>query len=194
MNTLVNSSGTALTVSSFTWVNQGTATASDLNSGGISLVDPGSSATDNLRMLTRSAPTAPWTLTAAFVPQLHDSSNASMGIGVRHAAGGYVNVLGTFRTDQVAVLEFSAPTTIGSNLLALGSWFMARHIQCFQIEDNNTNVIFRTSMDGINWQDLHSHARASQLNLNAPDQILFYVNPLSTTLSCSMALVAWEEA
>ena len=194
MNTLVNSSGTALTATNFTWVNQGTATRADLNSGGISLVDPGSSATDNLRILARSAPTAPYIITAAFVPQLHDSSNASMGIGFRHNTGGYVTTLSTLRSDQIAVLEFSAPTTLNASLVAAQSWFMGRHLQWFQIEDDNTDLFYRTSMDGINWQQVHTHGRAAQLNGNAPDEVFFYVNPLSTTLSCSMALVAWEES
>jgi hypothetical protein len=194
LNTLVNSSGTALTLTDFTWVNQGGATAADLDGGGISLVDGATSATDNLRILKRTAPAAPYKITAAFVPQLHDNSNCSMGIGFRRNSNGYTTNINTIRQDSLSVLEFTSPTVFGSNLVAKKTWWMGRHIQWMQIEDNNTDLFYRLSMDGVNWQTNHQHGRAAQHNLLVPDEVFFFVNGLSTTYSVSMALIAWEES
>jgi hypothetical protein len=193
MNTLTDGTS-ALTLTNFTWVNQGAASAADLDGGGISLVDSGLSATDNLRILKRTAPSPPYKVTAAIVPQLHDQSNCSIGVGFRRNSNGYVTVINTLRLDQLSVLEFSSPTVFSANLVTGKPWWMGRHIQWFQIEDDNTDLIYRLSMDGINWQENHRHGRAARHNLLAPDEVFFYVNALSTTFSVSAALIAWEEA
>lgn len=193
LNTLVDSSGNTLTLSDFTWVNQGTALASDLNSGGISLTSLGSGSAPNLRILTRSAPTPPYIITAGFVPQLHTLDNCSVGMGFRRVSNGYTTQLLTGIRDRVAVLEYSSPTSFNATLF-LDDWFMGRNMQWLQIEDDNTDLFYRTSMDGINWQQIHTHARAARHNLTVPDQVFFYADALHATVSVSMALIAWEES
>ena len=69
---------------------------------------------------------------------------------------------------------------------------MGRSIQWFQIEDNNTNLIFRTGMDGINFQTIASEARTTFM-AGGPNEVLFYGNSNSASFTVSMAVVAWEE-
>ena len=61
----------------------------------------------------------------------------------------------------------------------------------FQIEDNNTNLIFRFSADGVNFLDIGQEARTTFLT---PDQIGFAVNNFGNTNVETMAtIVAWDE-
>jgi len=192
MNTIVNSSGTALTESSFTWDNQGTATATDLNSGGISLVAPTATG-ESLRVKYRTADAAPYTLKAAFMPQLHSDNSPQCGIGFRQNSTGKLFTIGTVEVDKIKISKYTTSTSLNSTLLAEQSWPMARNLQWFQIEDDNTDLIFYTGIDGVNWQEVGRETRTTFMT-GGPDQVCFYANSNSTSYTVSMALVAWEEA
>lgn len=195
LNTLVDASGNTLTSSDFNWVNQGTASVSDLTSGGISLLAPANVATRSMRIrLKPTAITAPHVLTVAFVPHLHGASDCRVGVGVMVNATGRTVHIATGKVDEIEVIEMVNATTLASSPVATQPWFMGRGIQWFQIEDDNTDIFYRTSMDGVNWQEVYQHARAALMSTTAPDRRFWFVDSRSTTLDSAGVLLAWEES
>lgn len=192
LNTLVDSSGGVLTGSSFTWDNQGAATRTDLDAGGVSLFVPAVAAT-NVRGLYKTAPSAPYILKVAFVPQLQGFGGCSMGIGFRDGVTGNLTTIHSGRADLIAVLKFTSATATGTSLFASQAWMMGRHVQWFMIEDDNTDLIYYTGLDGINFQEIHRHTRASE-HTNVPNQIFWFGNSRDANVTISMALIAWEES
>ena len=191
LNTLVDDAAASLNMASFSWVNQGSATGTDLNSGGISLALP-TTAGISLRSLVKTAPTAPYTLTVAFIPQTHDDSLSHVGILFRESSTSKLMTLSTAGTDQLAVYKFTNDTTFSTSLLTLQDWPTARSLQWFKIEDDNVDLKFFTGMDGINWQEIASETRTTFM-AGGPNQIGFDGNSNNETHTVSMALVAWEE-
>ena len=192
LNTIVNSSGTILTESDFTWLNQGSATATDLDSGGIALVVPTTSG-NSIRGKYKSAPGTPYTLTVGFAPQLHADSTCVAGIGFRESSSGKLIIMGSAKVDELAVYKFNSPTSFNTSLFSRVPWPMARLIQWFQLEDDGTDIYFRTGVDGINFQDIVDEARGTFFT-TGPDQILFYCNTNSASYGLTSAILAWEEA
>lgn len=192
LNTIVDSSGNILDSTDFTWLNQGSATITDLSSGGMALVVP-AAASNNIRGLHKSAPGTPYILTVGFAPQLHADSTCIAGIGFRESATGKLIVIGSAKVDELAIYKFNSPTSFNTSLFARVEWPMARLIQWFQIEDDGTDLFFRTGVDGINFQDIADEGRGTFFT-TAPDQILFYCNSNNATYGVTSAIIAWEES
>lgn len=170
----LDENGNTLTVSDFTWVNQGTATAADDPYGGITMTLPNAVGIQN-RLLVRSAPTAPWTLTGLvrFGPGYANRASR-MGICARESSSGKILAPVCEVNDLVSCFKFTSATSFSSRL---GSdrdneidfaWF--------QLEDNNTNIIARFSFDGINWFEQGSEARGNFPTGSEFDQVGFWAD------------------
>jgi hypothetical protein len=86
--------------STLTWVNQGTATAVDIN-GGILLTAP-ANAGDSLRCLFKTMPATPYTFTILFDYDGFSSSFTGAGIAIRDSASGkIVTFMYSFLTSYV---------------------------------------------------------------------------------------------
>lgn len=195
-----NGSGTILTSSDFTWVNQGGATASDQN-GTIFLRAPAASG-ENCRILKRTAPSPTYSfMIACQVIKFREGSENS-GILFRESSTGKFITFGISMTGTipmaVASYRFTNATTYagtadltitGGNTpynMFTGKYFWIRGT------DNNTNLIFDISSDGVEWITMLTVTRTTHM-AGGPDEIGFYLNNNSSTnYQMGMRIAHWS--
>lgn len=188
---LQDDSDNILTDSNFSWDNQGSASVATDASGSLTLTYPVTVA-QSVRVLYKSAPTAPYTLTAKilFGPGYSVSTSGSMGgIGFRENASGKLFFLAQEVENLVAAHKFTDPTTFSSTLASIN----ARSQEAWlRIEDDNVDLNFSVSADGINWYEIGSEGRTTFM-ASAPDEIFWGVNSLSSQDNALFHLQSWTE-
>lgn len=185
-------------VASFTWVNQGGATASDTTNTfvgakkvpAISMAAP-TSATDNLRILKKSAPATPYTITIAFQPLMQGQNYYAAGFVWRQSSDGKViNASFGFSTDYAASVDkWTDPTTYSANYVN----FPVRHTSgpfWVKATDDGTNRVVSVSYDGENFIQIHSVGRTDFLTA---DEIGIYVNTNNTSFPMVASFVHWAQ-
>jgi hypothetical protein len=178
---------TLLTTSDFAWTNQGGASVTDL-AGTIVLRAPASSGT-NFRIQQRAAPAPTWSLIAAIRGHLQgingSSCNPQVAILCRQSTSGKFISFGFNRSSSAAmrfaVDHWTNATTFGGSTPFLGgNAIFSSDVVWFKITDNNTNLIFSVSDDGVEWIQVLSQSRSALMTLNGgvtgPDQIGFGIN------------------
>lgn len=173
-------------VASWTWRNQGSATATD-DAGAVVLKTI--TAGINLRILELSAPTPPYTRTASML--FTGDTNGQCGlcwtdgtkvVGFIFSIVGGVPTLGVYKYTNVTT--FSATYTTASVPLMVGGPVL------LQISDDNTNRLCRISGDKKNWYEVHSVARTDFLT---PTTIGWLVDGGTSSVKPAVAtLVSWE--
>lgn len=161
--------------STLTWVNQGSATASD-SYGGIFMSAPGSSSV-NLRCLAKSTPATPYSFTIAALLDMYGANYGSIGIVLRDSAtgklitftaGGYS---GGFTNGGVSY--YSSPTLWNSNASTVGGvpypWTFLR------VTDNGTTFTFALSSNGQDFTNVVYSASRTAWLAN-PNQIGIFVD------------------
>lgn len=186
---LYDSSDNVLTMASFAWVNQAPATASDLGSGAI-LMDAISTAGNH--MLTRPAPTPPYTIVAAFKPHLHHNNTCSVFLGFRESGTGKLALIAVAKANEHFVYDYSGPAAFNSALWSRTTYPYNHNLHWLKVEDDGANLLFSTSSTGLAWQQLVSVGRTSYM-AGGPDQVMWGVNPNDATYSVHAALVHWSE-
>ncbi len=176
-----------------TWVNQGTATVSS-TAGGIHLSTPAGSG-DNLRLRVKTAPSTPYTITAAFLSLRPNINYASIGLAFRDSASGKVVVFAdvhdttTFGAITFVPQKYTNATTFSATY-SPGLQYTPGPIVWMQISDDGSNRICRVSADGQNWVDVHSVGRTDFLTA---DQVGFYVNSNNSSWPAALTLLSWKE-
>jgi len=189
-----NGSGTILTSADFTWVNQGGATVSDQNGTMFMRAPPAS--LNNLRVLKRTAPSPPYSLIGAFQITKFRENLESGGLlfsknsdGKLHAFALGIDGTGPFRP---AIYNFTNATTFSANALAPQHALFVGRYYWQKLEDDNTNLKFYTSFDGVEWIQVLSIGRTSFM-AGGPDEIGFYANNHGSTLyDMGMRLAHWS--
>lgn len=173
----------------FSWVNQGGSTV-DTTNGGIFLLAPATALT-NLRVRVKTAPSPPYTITAALLVRSPGINFAGVGLCFRQSSDGKLATLGLEHNNdwQVVAHKFTSATAFSANYtsLNLGTLFSPMFLQ---ISDNNTNRIVRISTDGQHWQQIHSVTRTDFLTAN---QVGFYASADQATWDCGVTLLSWKE-
>lgn len=173
-------------VADFSWVNQGTATATDLSGSAGILLKMGAGSGDNLRMLVKSAPGTPYTITAWLTPMFGASANSAVGMCWRESGSGKIVTVGIAGARIVATGKLASPTSFNSvytvdDIRLYGPVAM-------RLTDNGTNRIVEVSNDGVRWYTLHTVGRTDYLTAN---QVGIYVNPNAAADQASVALGHW---
>lgn len=193
--------GGLLTVSSFTWVNQGGATASDQN-GTIILRAPFASG-ENARILKKSAPGTPWTLIVAIEAMALADGVPNFGVVARQSSSGKF-FIGTVQTDPTAnniwtyaAYTLASATSFNSTILARVDARVIPHGKYFwfKLTDDGTDLKFYGSNDGFEWFLLCTHDRDSYMTSGGPDEFGFYVNNQGSSLyDMTARLVHWSHS
>jgi hypothetical protein len=137
-------------VGSLTWVNQGTATASD-SYGGI-FMSTASTASDSNRILVKSAPATPWTFTVKYQIGTMAANFLNSGICLRESSTGKLiswglcyNTSGSVGWTSL-VSRWNSPTSYSSSplvaVLGTPSAFF------YRVTDNGSNLIYSASLNG----------------------------------------------
>lgn len=175
----------------FTWVNQGTATATEVN-GGIYLLAIAAAARSQ-KIRVQAIPAAPYTLVARFIPAITGKNYHSGGLILRNSGSGNLVTFSFSRdnTNQIQVNRHASPTA--ANVLQRGieiyhPW------NYLQITDDAVNRIFSYSTDGNNFIQFYSEANTAYIT---PDQIGFYIDAYNNAvpnLDAGVFLASWAFA
>lgn len=150
-------------VATWTWVNQGTATATD-DQDGIYMLTPNVASTSH-KVLVKTAPATPWRLTVGVLPNLPDSATPSVSLYFRQSSDGKMHQCGIQSnvTDVYLTSDKLTSATVWSATYTTWPKRFMGSIQWLRIEDNGTNRIFSYSTDGRNWQVVHTIGRTDFL-------------------------------
>lgn len=178
----------------FAWINQGGASVTVNDDGGIYLLAP-ANVGDSLRIRKKAAPSTPYTITAAFLINLALVDFHVAGVCWRQSSDGKLITLAagtgnTFPNDlSMQCLDYTNPTTFSATNQTLAYPFSHGMIW-FRMTDNGTNRIVSWSVDGRNFTQLFSEGRTTFLTA---DEVGFFVNSLNATWSASATLKSWEQ-
>lgn len=161
-------------VASLTWLNQGSATATDNN--GVLYMEIPSGAGDNIRGLYKTIPSAPYTLEVLVEPIWAGQAFARAGMFL------YDNVSAELITHwwdtgtgplaagpTIVSSNWNSVTSFNGNITAsadhynvLRRWFGIKPVW-FRIRDDNTNHHFEFSLDRVKWFKVGQQARTGFL-------------------------------
>ena len=186
--------------SSFTWVNQGTATVTDTK-GMMVLVTPSVSSGENLRCLVKSTPSTPYTITVCILPQsptfTTTGTYAQFGMCWRDSSSGKIITYGwgvnssgyplTFSYDQ-----WTTYTTISANQFQYTAPIFAP--MWIRLSDDGTYRLAEISSDGFNFVPVHS--AIDRTTFITPDQVGVFANSWKTSngIQRVISFLHWGEA
>lgn len=178
----------------WSWVNQGTAVHTDGTtyqrlSGGAA------GAGTMYRGIFRTAPAAPYTLTAAIRCTRPFKPILGTGIALRNSASGalitFVDI--SFAADpyrRIQYLKLNSPTVANSNYISIGGSF--GDYLWFRIKDDGVNRTAYYSSNGYQWLEYYVVGRTDFIT---PDQLGFVVhceNSSTPNFAPISDLISWE--
>ena len=171
------------------WVNQGNATAY-VQSGGLYMYDPPNGGV-SYRILKKSAPSTPYTVTALLLSEHGCWTYPSIGIGWRESSSGkfvFPRLLGMGYAHHLALLQANSETVDVANYvdIALGAipWMWLR------ITDNGTNRLVYYSRSGVHFHLVHSIGRTDFMT---PNEVCLFVSSRNAYHGAGVVLLSWEE-
>lgn len=176
--------------STFAWINQGSATATD-TAGGLVMTAP-SGTGSSLRILKKTAPSTPYTITVAFLLTGPGADYIRAGLCFRQSSDGklvYV-ACGYAGGFSIYSYKFTNPTNYaGSNYF---NYLLVPHgLYWLRIGDNGTNRTTSISADGQNWTQLHSVGRTDHLTA---DEIGLVVDANNASFGTIVNFLHYKEA
>lgn len=156
--------GVTVTESSFTWLNQGSATCADADDGGLRMTMPQESF--DLRGKYVTAPATPWKVTAfvqlGFGFKTWDGSGGSSCgiIGRESSTGKLYYLLG--RTDIHALWRMTNTSTFSADV----DTFLENNESDFwlQLEDDGTDIKGHVSKNGYDWEEAFNEGRTAHMS------------------------------
>lgn len=168
----------------FTWVNQGTATATDLTNkilwnGGAGNLG------EQVRGLVKGTISAPYTITVGMNLMLNGNSLMVAGLLLRDSGSGKLLLFG-YRSDnqRLVIYRYSSPTGLYDQPLDFNQHMVGTVF--LKVVDDTANRIFYTSPDKIAWTQLYSQTTADYVS---PDQYGFGQNNYAGTYNCDYTVI-----
>lgn len=195
-NRCEDASGNTLTAASFTAGNQGSSALTDLDCGGIELFIPADGGND-LRAWYKSAPTAPYKITACFLGYPGKGNNgttlgAQFGMGFYDAVSGKVHYLDyAAGLEEFSVTYWPSFTNYGSQTFT-DARDVGGNPVWFQVEDDGTNLKYYISHNGITFQQIYTELHTATLD-NQPNNVLFGGNDNRNINGFYVSLLSWIE-
>jgi hypothetical protein len=162
----------------FTWVNQGTSTVA-ATKGMMVVTSQSSASVDSLRLLVKTAPATPYTITVCILPQSPTYANSSLvgqyGICWRDSGSGKIITYGWGLTNYPTTFSYSQWTNYTT--LSANQFQYSVPAQCpfwIRFSDDGTYRTVELSGDGVGWA-LVSPAQGRTVFLTA-DQVGLFVN------------------
>jgi hypothetical protein len=174
---------------SWTWQNQGTSTVVDAN--GVSFLTIPTSAT-SIRQRLIAAPARPYTITALLRNNGIGTNNNYCGLAFRESGTSKVYIFYILVDQVLQAVKFSNDTTfsaVGAVNTAIA--LTPNQWHWLQVTDNNTNLIFSYSSDGVNFIQAGSESRTAFFTAG-PDQVGFFADTDGAS-GFSMTLASWVQ-
>jgi hypothetical protein len=109
-----------------------------------------------------------------------------IGIGLRQSSSGKMMVLNLLADNnhpkRISVYRMASATSFTSTASGFPVGFL--HVGKYvwlKIEDDNTNLKFYISFDGIEFIQVFSESRTSHMTTTGPDQMMFQLNNQGST-------------
>lgn len=154
---------------SWSWVNQGSVTASFSNGYLQMAIAASNAGADNIAMIVKTAPSTPWEVTCKVYMVSYNQNWLGGGIILRESSTGKLIMFGpAFYSSRG--LDVSTWNSTGSNASdSTGGplHYGAHYLRC---RDNGTNLIFSWSPDGISYSQYDSRSRTAFL-ASGPNQV-----------------------
>lgn len=175
---LLDKNGATLTSSDFTFDNQGSAAMDDVSDGSIALrSDDTDISGARLHVVWKSAPSAPWKVTAcfqfglgcAYVPL---GSGTTAGLLCRENSTGEFIITTMHGGNDYGANRWTSPTVFSAAVAGVLTPDSDSPLFWCQIEDNNTNLFWRVSHDGINFHEIATEGRTAFM-AGGPDNLGF---------------------
>lgn len=178
----------------FSWVNQGGASVSTTN-GGIHLNAP-ASASQNMRIRAKTAPSTPYSITAWFAPKLVNTNYTFFSFGFRDSSTGRMHHMRFGYNSAVSsIMDFAVVRSSGATADVSADvdipW-SHESLFCWRIADDGTNITFSYSTDGVNFIDRYSVGRTTYTA--TPDQVFFAADTRTASYPAGVTLLSWKEA
>lgn len=172
-----------------TWINQETA-SSVTTYGGVQMIGPASAGND-VRLLKKTAPATPYTITVMLFPHILLVNFMACGLAFRQSSDGKLSLLRLTTVSSIfelAVSTFNSPTSaVGNNVLLPVN---TQTPVFLRIADNGTNRIYSWSMDGYTWVQIFSETRTTFLTA---DEVGIFVESGQATYDMSCWFLSWDE-
>lgn len=182
----------------FAWVNQGGATV-DTTHGGVILRTDGSGST-NLRIRKKAAPSTPYTIDLAFIPNFAYQASSSQNVGFvwRQSSDGKLHAvaLGVTNANDITLwsTKYTNPTTFSAHYsgfpITATALFYGGGPIFFRAADNGTNRVFSISANGQTWFQIDSQGSGDFLTAN---EVGFFVSDNAGSVATGMTLLSWKE-
>jgi hypothetical protein len=185
-------------VSDFSWVNQGSAIATDY--GGSIHIDAPKVTTISWKLLVKTAPTPPYVITACFTnPFKPRAANAQIGLVFRDSATGLLSIVyGGSTASGVGLIHgvdnIASPTGAITALLVAAEYEPAPALIWLRIEDDGSDRNYSVSMDGVYWLQSATQPRTTYLTA---DQVGFGINHVrggGASPNALFRLLSWDES
>lgn len=178
-----------------TWRNQGTATVTDIATG--MLLSAPSTAGDNLVIRKKTAPATPYTITALVALASKAMNNAqTVGLGWDDGTKLHV-IINQFSNGNLgSILYVGKYTNVTTfNSADFQSTAAPPNPTWVQINDDGTNVAFRWSVDGANFETLYSVAKTGgYLGAGGYGNPCFIVDPKNASGNVLGTIMSWTQA
>lgn len=188
-HSITDENGDVLTASSFTWVNQGGATITDIQDT-LYFTWPADAGANQSRGIIHTSPATPYTATIGFRPLLRNNDVGNDGfpqiqLGFRDSGTSRLVLLNFhFRdgSNGFNVVQMTSETVFSSE--AFGRFTSTAAADMWlRVVDNGTNHLFKVSIDGQNWVTLLTQSRTAWTA--TPNQIYFGNDPAATGIAGS---------
>ncbi len=178
---------------SWSWINQSSAVlTSTVGIENIATITSAGGA-QNVNLRVKSIPSVPYKITSHIEASHTDNTTYNFGILFRESGSGKFTTIGC-EVDASAIYLLSNNYTNPTSFISTNTGFFmltGEQPKWFQIEDNNTNRVYRYSWDGVIWFDLWSEGRTAGFTA---DQVGFCINPFSIANPLSLTLLTWIES
>jgi len=189
VHSLIHGSGfrTKLVDTDWTWINQGSATLD--STWGLSIYAPATSG-DSLRILKKSAPATPYTITATINMFMIATNYSFAGIGFRQSSDGKLATIGFGYSGNWQIRSYKmASATSYSADYGTGTSVLPRGQLTFRIKDDGSSRYTYVSPDGRHFWQFHTVGRTDYLTA---DEVCFWVNAGNASYPVIGHLLSWE--
>lgn len=176
----------------FAWVNQNSATSTQVGDGVVLTGAAAGSGDWEWAMRVKSAPATPYTITAYIVPSTFRENFRFDGLIFRQSSDGKFAAFGQFwnsfaGTPLISVRNYSGPTAFNAIVTDV-NWLDQDRPFWLQISDDGTDRYYRLSSNGVTWYQFATDGRTSYFTA---DQVGFGINR-RTAGTAVLTLLSWE--
>ncbi len=179
----------------FAWVNQGSSTIrNDVTS--VVLTGAGTGTGANVVARVKTAPAAPYVITARLIGNLIHKPFQSYGLCFRDSASGKLAIFDVLAADAglttllIRSTKFTNATTFSADYT---SQHVPREIRWLRIADDNTNRVCSISYDGVDWIQIHSIGRTDFLTANQVGFVVGTENSLTPNFAPIVRVTSWRQ-